>query len=389
MANSLLTPTVVTKEALRILVNNLSMGKNVTREYDKNFAQSGAKVGTTLTVRKPNRFAVSSGAALNVQDLDEPSDTVVVNSQRHVDFNFTSADLTLTIDEFSDRYIKPAMARLADEIDKDGLAQYKYVSNLVGTPATTPASALVYLQAAQKLNEFAAPMDGQRCAIINPAAEAATVNALTGLFHSSSEVAKQYESGMMGQAFGFKFYMDQNVARHTVGSDVTTVTVNDTVASGDSVITLAGATMVAGDVFTIASVNAVNPSTKISTGSAQQFTVLSVSGNDYTVSPSFISSGAYQTIDALPANSAAVTAVGTASTGYPMNLAFHRDAFILATADLVLPQGVDFSARENYEGISLRVVRQYDINNDAFPCRIDVLYGWKTIRPEWACRIIG
>lgn len=369
------------------------------------FAKSGiapsGKIGPTLTIRVPNRYAVSTGTVLDVQDVTEPSISFTVSTRKHVDFNFTSNDLTLTIDDFDERYITPAVEALASTVDADGLALYDEIPNLVGTAGTTPASALVWLNANQKLNEFAAPTSGPRYAVINPAAEAATVNGLSSLFHAGGAISQQYTKGMMGEALGLNFKMDQNVKGHTTGTRAASggTTITSTSTSGDTTLALttgSGHTITEGDVFTIANVYAVNPISKQSTGNLQQFVcreTATASGTSIaalSIYPAVTSSGYAQTVNALPQAGAAVTFVGTASTAYPQNIVCHKDAITLVTADLEVPRGdVDFAAREQYQGISLRVVRQYDINNDSFPCRIDVLYGWKVLRPEWACRVIG
>lgn len=400
MANSLLTISMITREALRILHNNLTFTKGVNRQYDDKFAQSGAKIGSSLDIRLPNRYVVTDGATLDIQDTDEEVVTLNITTRKHIGVEFTTNDLTLSLDDFGQRILAPQMPRLASAIDADGLALANEVFNQVGAPGTTPATALVYLQAGQKLNEFAAPRDDKRFMCINPAAEASTVNALTGLFQSAEKIKQQYERGRMGIALGFEFGMDQNVANHTNGTFAGTVLVDDTVVSGDTTIGLDAFTAAApvlnkGDIFTIADVNAVNPETGLDTGSLQQFVVtaqITGASNEITavsVSPAFIDSGAKKTITALPADDAAVTFAGAESITYPLNIAHHRDAFVLGTADLLLPNGIDLAARESYDGISMRVVRDYDIVNDVIACRVDILYGWLLARPELACRVAG
>lgn len=403
MANTNLTIDMITKESLRVLVNNLGFARNTNREYDDSFANDGAKIGDTLRVRKPARYTVSTGAALNVQDHTETKVDLVLDTQAHVDVNFTTKELTLDIDMFSDRVIKPAMAAIANKIDLDGLALYKDIFNSVGALGTTPATALLLLQCQEKMDNQATPRDDQRCLGINPAANAVLVDALKGLFHAGSQLDKQYRKGLLGlDTLGYKeIYMDQNVNTHTVGkNDDLTNTVNDTVAEGDTAIDMDGfststPTVVLGDVFTIADVNEVNPQTRVSTGNLQQFVVTAVGtpGSSLItgigVSPSFTATGGQQTIDALPVDNAVITFYATSEGTSPQNLAYHKDAFTLGTADLLMPKGVDFASRQTYEGISMRIVRDYDINNDTLPCRIDVLYGWKTLYPGLACRLWG
>lgn len=402
MANTDLTIDQITKEALMILHNNLSFSKNVDKQYDSSFAQSGAKIGSSLRIRKPVQFEVSSGAGLNVQDVTETSTTLTIDQQKHIDFQFTSEELTLDIDDFSNRYLKPAMARLASQVDFDGLTQYQNVYSSEGTPGTAPATAAAYLDSAKKLDDYGTPRDGFRNSIVNPAAMAASVDGIKGLENPGNIIGKNFINGAMsGTQLGLNILeMSQNVNVHTTGAFSGSVLVNDTVAEGDAVISLdtftdSAPTVKKGDVFTIDGVNQVNPETKQDTGVLQQFVVTANktgSSNaiaDIAVSPSFIATGATKTITALPSDGDAITFKGTASTAYPQNMVYHRDAFTLGTADLILPGGVDMASRQTFDGISLRAVRQYDINNDNMPIRIDVLYGWATQRPELACRLWG
>jgi hypothetical protein len=402
MANSLISSSVISKESLRMLKNELGFAKGVNRQYDDAFAQKGAKIGDTLNIRKPNRFTVSSGATLSLQDITEASVALQLSSQKHVDFTFTSKDLTLTVDEFSDRYLKPAVVALANQIDYDGLALYKNVANAVGTPGTVPATFDVMASAAQKLDEMGTPRDGQRSAVLNPAGQAGIVTALKGLFQSSEQIKNQYEKGLMGMAAGFTWKMDQNVNVHTVGPLGGTPLVNGASQTGSTLVTdgwtaAAASRLKQGDVFTIAGVNAVNPQSRQSTGALQQFVVTADVSSDGSgnasipIYPAITTSGATQTVTASPADNAAITVLGAASTATPANLAYHKDAFVLAMADLAMPQGVDMAARsaDPDAGLSIRMVRAYDISNDTFPCRLDVLYGWKAVYPELAVRIMG
>jgi hypothetical protein len=402
MANSLLTIDMITRKSLEILENNLVISRNINKEYDDSFAVEGAKIGSTLRIRLPDRALVTDGAALQVQDDNEQYTTLTVSSQKHIGINFTSAELTMQLDDFAERVLKPRISQLASSVDADVANAYKSIFNTVGTPGTTPATALVLLQAQQKLNESAAPMS-PRYATVNPAANAGLVNGMTGFFNPTGTISRQFKTGMMGEGvLGFdEMNMSQSIVNHTTGSRAGTILVNETVATqGQATITLDGltsnTTVTVGDVFTIAGVYAVNPQTRLSTGSLQQFVVTAAqtaSGGDMAnmaiSPPMYTATNALATIDAFPANNAAVTFVGTASTVYPQNLVYHKNAITLATADLLLPQGVDMASRQVHNGISMRIVRQYDINNDRMPCRVDVLYGFNTIRPPMACRIWG
>ena len=403
MANSILTIDMITRKALEILENNLVITRNVNRQYDDSFAVSGAKIGSTLRIRLPDRALVTDGAALQVQDDAEQSTTLTVASQKHIGVNFTTAELTLQLDDFAERVLKPRISQLASSIDADVANAYKAIFNTVGTPGVSPATALVLLQAQQKLNESAAGM-APRYATVNPAANAGLVNGLSGFFNPTTTISQQFKNGMMGTGvLGFdEINMSQSIKVHTTGSRAGTILVNGAVSTqGQSTISIDGLTgatdtVTVGDVFTIAGVFAVNPQTRESTGSLQQFVVTAAQtgvsnalANMAISPPIYTSTNALATVDSFPADNAAVTFVGTASTAYPQNLIYHKDAITFATADLVMPQGVDMAARANHNGISLRVVRQYDINNDRMPCRIDVLYGFSTIRPQMACRLWG
>jgi len=399
MANSILTIDMITRKALEILENNLVLTRNVNRQYDDSFAVEGAKIGSTLRIRLPDRALVTDGAALQVQDDNEQFTTLTVSTQKHIGVNFTSAELTMQLDDFAERVLKPRISQLASSIDADVANAYKSIGNTVGTPGTTPSTSLVLLQAQQKLNENAAVMN-PRYATVNPAANAGLVEGMKGLFNPTDTISRQFKNGMMGMGvLGFdEINMSQSIKQHTTGTRAATgATTGAAVTSeGASTLTLtvgSSETITVGDVFTIAGVYAVNPQTRESTGSLFQFVALASSTTSttatVTVAPMYSAAHALATMLTLPANSAAVVFVGAASTQYPQNLVYHKDAISFATADLLLPQGVDMAARAVHNGISLRVVRQYDINNDRMPCRIDVLYGFSTIRPQMACRIWG
>lgn len=402
MANTNLTISQVTKESLMVLENNLTFAKGVNREYDDQFAVSGAKIGDTVNIRKPARYVGRTGTALSVEDHTETSVPLVLDTQFGVDLNFTSKELTLSIDEFSDRIIKPAMAVVANKIDRTGLALYKNIFNAVGTPGTIPTTLKTYLQAGAKMDYEATPRDGQRNLVIDPSAQVEIVDSLKGLFHSQNEVSKQYKDGNMGQAGGFMWSMDQNINSHTVGNHGGTPTVSGAGQTGASLNATAFTASItgllkAGDIFTIAGVFAVNPQSRQSTGQLRQFVVTAdtnsgaAGATTIPISPSIVTSGAFQTVDAGPANGAAIVVLGAANTVSPTHLAYHKNAFVLGSADLLLPKGVDMAARasDKNSGLSVRMVRQYDINNDKFPCRFDVLFGWKTIYSELACRVQG
>ena len=406
MANSLLTIDMITRKSLEILENNSVVTRNVNRQYDDSFAVEGAKIGSTLRIRLPDRALVTDGAALQVQDDNEQYTTLAVTSQKHIGINFTSAELTMQLDDFAERVLKPRISQLAASIDADVCNAYQGIYSSVGSPGTTPATSLVLLQGQQKLNEFAAPMT-PRYATVNPAANAGLVEGMKGLFNPTTTISRQFKNGMMGEGvLGYdEVNMSQSIVQHTTGNYPTSgVTVSAAVTSqGASQIVLAytgtaTTTFKTGDVFTVANVFSVNPQTRQSTGSLQQFvvtadaatTVVGATTVTLNVAPAIYTAvHALATVNAFPQASAAVTFLGNASTLYPQNLIYHKDAITFATADLLLPQGVDMASRAVHNGISLRIVRQYDINNDRMPCRVDVLYGYSVIRPAMAVRMWG
>lgn len=404
MANTNLTSSIITNESLAVLENNLTFAKGCNREYDDKFAVSGAKIGSTLNIRKPARYIGRTGAAIGVEDHTETQVPLVLDTQFGVDVSFTSQELTLDIDQFSDRIVKPAMATIANKIDRDGLTMaYQSTYNAVGTPGTVPQTAAVILAAGAKLDFEAAPRDNQRSLIIDPLANASMVDVLKGLFQSGEQISDQYKQGNMGLAFGFKWSMDQNVVAHTVGPLGGTPAMNGATVSGATSVVTDGWTASAasrlkkGDVFTIANVYAVNPQTRESTGQLRQFVVTADVSSDgsgnatIAISPAIISTGPLKNVNSLPADNALLTVLGAANTITPANIAFHKDAFVLGSADLLVPKGVDMASRSASKkvGLSVRMVRQYSISADTFPCRFDVLYGYKAVYPELSCRVQG
>ena len=389
--NTVLTPSILSKETLVMLENNLVAAGKVNRQFENQFV----KIGSSLTVRKPNQFSVSSGPALNVQNVVEPSTSITISNQKHVDFSFSSVELTLTIEEFSERYLKPAASQLANQLDYDVIGNWSQINNEVGTPGTVPANFAALAAVGQRMDEGAVPQDG-RVMILNPAAYWSMANGLTTLY--VNKVAEPALKGYLANIANFEIYMDQNIQAQTVGAYAGTPTVNGASQTGSSLVTAGWTASIAdllnvGDTFTIAGVFAVNPRNKQSTTHLQQFVVTaqasSSAGGASTLSiyPAITPTGAYQNVTASPANGAAITVVGTANTSYAQNLAFTRDCIGLVTVPLELPEGVDFKARETYKNISMRIIRAYDINNDVFPCRMDILYGTTCFYPELGCRL--
>jgi hypothetical protein len=412
MANALITPSIIAKEALVQLENNLGMANNVHREYKKEFV----KVGDTVSIRKPVKFYAADGKTRVNQDVEEANTSITVDKQKHVSWKFSSKDLTLTVEDYSERYIKPAMIALANTIDRSGHNQYTNVWNLVGTPGTTPANFAAMAAAAQRMDEMAVSTDMRR-AMLNPAAGYAIAGSATALYMNSVN-QQAYRKGSIGEIAGLETFRSQNVVSHTVGAYGGTPLVNGasqnvTYAASKSTNSQSLVTdgwtadttgvLKAGDVFTIAGVYAMNPvpgegtTGKLQMPYLQEFTVLADADSGattgpatLTISPAIITSGPYQTVSDAPADNAAITVkTGTASTAYPQNLAFHKNAFALVTCPLELPDGVEFKARETHKGLSVRVVKQYSIDADDDIIRLDVLYGWKSIYPDLAVRITG
>jgi len=398
MANTLLTPDQITRKALQILHQKTTFLGNINRAYDASFAQSGAKIGDTLRIRLPNQYKIRTGAALSTgADLDtvESNTSLQVATQRGVDMEFTSVDMTLDVDDFADRFLEPAMAVLAANIEADVWSQmYKEVPNIVDNDAAA-ISFYNILQGRKVLNDNLAPMDDSRCALLSTFHTAKLADALKGLFQDSNAIKQQYREGMMGRTGGFDFFESTHVSDHATGTAVkgdTLYNVNGASQTGASVTVNTGTTtFLKGDIITLAGCFAVHPETKVSTGQLMQFVVTANSGTSATslaIFPSIVTTGPRQNVSASPTDTGAVNKIG-AGAGELLNssMVFHKNAFTFATADLVLPKGVDMASRQVYDGISLRLVRQYDINSDAFPVRFDVLYGAKALRPQLACRI--
>jgi hypothetical protein len=394
MANTILTPTAVTRKALAILHQKLNFVGSINRQYDDSFAKTGAKIGDSLKIRLPNQYTVRTGASLSTQDTTESSTTLQIGTQKGVDITFTSNELTLSLDDFADRILEPAMAVLAANIEADALSMaldvYQAVNN-VGS-AITLNKAL----AARKVLVDALAPGNDRCLILNTQDNLDLVDGLKGLFQDSSEIAKQYREGMVGRTAGFgTIYENTLVPSQTTGTAASSTGYlsNGATQSGATIVVDTGSTTFKkGDVITFAGVNRVHPESKADTGVLQQFVITADAGASATslsISPAVVATGATQNVSNTIADNSAITKVGGASAVYKPSLAFHKDAFTFATADLIMPNGVDFAAREVYDGISMRIVRQYAISTDTMPCRLDVLYGFKTIRAQLAARILS
>lgn len=415
MANSLITPAWITNTTLKYLFNNSAFLGNVNTDYNDEFAKSGAKAGTTVNVRRPVRATVRSGATANIQDVNETQVPITVEPEFGVDWAFTDFDNTLSVDKFEERYCQPFGAQLAAELDlRIGQRFYKAVSNFSGTPGTAPSTAAAALAAGAILDNNACPRDGaNRVMALNPLANAAMVGGLSGFFNDQNKLSAQYKKGMMGvDTLGMDFQMSQNLPTHTVGALGGTPLVNgagqglinsgstdNPSANTTSLVTNGWTAAVAvrlkaGDVFTLAGVNAVNPVTKQDLGVLQTFVVTADASSDGAgnltaiISPAIIAGGAYQNVTARPASGAAITIkTGTASTGYGQNLLFHPKAMALVTVPMDVPGGMDMAHSASYEGVNLRFVRGFDITNNRRISRFDILAGYGCVRPEWAVRV--
>jgi hypothetical protein len=389
MANTILTPTAVTREALRVLHQKLNFVGSINRQYDDSFAKSGAKIGDSLKIRLPNQYTVRTGAVIQTQDTAETSVTLQVATQKGVDVNFSSAELTMSLDDFSSRIIEPAMAVLAANIEYDAMTMYKDVYQAVWNSGSALTLAHV-LDGRKILQDSLTPLDN-RSANLDGQQMVNLVTDSKQLFNDQREISKQYREGYVGRALGFDFSENSMWPGHTRGAAASYVCNTSTgITSGSSSITLSGGSgsSAVGDVFVIDGVFKVHPETKANTGIQQQFVVTTAGTTTQVVSPTPVTSGAGQNITIVSAGANKTVAfAGTASGSDNTGLLYHKDAFTFATADLLMPKGVDMAAREVMDGISMRLVRQYDINNDAMPCRLDVLYGYKTLRAQLAARL--
>ena len=404
MANTTLTPTMVTNDAVIVLENNLTIAKFIDRSYEPQFGREGEKVGSTIQVRKPPRFIGRVGPSLSIEDENETSVPLVLTTQRGVDVQFTSQEMALNIQDFRERILVPMMANISNFVDRDCCGLFSSVWNSVGTAGATPSSQQVILLAGQKLNEMSAPIDDNRACVLGPAANAGVVNGLVGLFNPMGKISDNYDTGNMGNALGFKFSLDQNIQVLTYGILGGTPAVNGATqgitsgwAASFNLVTngwtaSAAQRLLGGEVFTMGTY-AVNAQNRTTTNSLQQFVVNSPASSDgsgnmtINISPCPIIAGQFQNVTIYPTGN--LSFVGSASGVYPQNLAFHKNFGTLAMADLPIPGGVDFAKRAEYRGFRIRVVRAYDINGDRQPLRTDVLYGVKALLPEIAVRITG
>ena len=404
MANVNLTIDDITRESLRILHQKCNFIGNIVRDYDDSFAQSGAKIGNTLRVRLPYQYQSATGATMGTTTAADSvgvSTTLTVNTQRHVPMRFTSNELTMSIDEFSSRHLEPAMAKMAAMMEYDA-----FVATLPSVPGVISAGANIGFDDTMNgraiLQNNLAPMDN-RTALLDPQGMVDLVTDNKSLFNDQSEIGSQYKEGKMGRFAGFDFYENTILPAHTNGTEAGTAYVVDGAAeaktlsgtdpdpnTGALTVKTGTKTITAGQVFTIGDdVFAVHPETKVSTGVLKQFTVTTAAtgAGDLVISPAIIASGPHQNVSAIPDDGDVLTFVGAASTAYKQSLLFQKGFACIGTADLVLPKGVHMASRQNYDGISMRIVQDYDVVNDRVLTRLDCLYGFKVLRPDLAVKI--
>jgi hypothetical protein len=387
---------MITREAVRLWVNTNSFLQHIDTQYDDQFAITGAKIGQSLRIRLPNDYTVRTGPVAQIQDTAEQSTTLTLATQKGVDVSFNSAERTMSLDDYSKRILAPAVNNLVGAVAADVMSGVEGgVSNLVGN--FDAAGNLLrptldtWLQAKALLSLRSAPTDNRKF-ILDPVSMARTVQSLSGLLNPATEISEQYRKGEVYNAIGFDWFEDQTVIKHTTGTYVVGVspTVNGANQTGTSInVTIGASSFTVGDIITFAGVNAVNRITKVTTGELQQFVVTSYAGGVLGIYPAIVppsggSTVQYQTVTASPANGAAINSLTLTGQVYRKNIAFIPDAVTMATADLEMPKNMQEVARERMDGVSLRMVTGFDIKSDQFITRLDVLYGYLWVRPEWA-----
>lgn len=395
MANSLVTIDMITREALRIAHEKSQFIATTDRQYDENYAKTGGKIGSVLRVRKPNQYLRTTGSrVMDVQDQNEQNGTITLATQDHVDMRFNSAELALSIDEISKRYIEPAVNVLVSGIEADYIAaSTKATYNLVGTAGTAITDLTVPGAARAKLNQGLAPKDGNRYVQMESVAMGGLVNGLKGLFQDSSQIKEQYREGMIGRTGMADWYENERMWTMPNGADVAGEINGGTLTSGITSLTVDGFTAapVAGMVFTVEGTYDVHPETKVAYPHLKQFTVTSATTTTINFSPALIydTTNPLQNCSGAPTDNDDITFVGSASTNYVQQLMYHKEAFQFVTADLPIMDDAHKCVRRVQDGLSLRVWQASDIRNDELLMRIDILYGFAALRPEWACRMIG
>jgi hypothetical protein len=409
--NVFLTVDQITAEAVRLFKNSNLFVMNMDTQYDGQFAVDGAKIGDTLRIRLPSDFIVTDGPAMQLQDNVQQFTTLTVSSQKNVATPYTSAERTMSIDNYSELTMAPIINALAGKVALDIMQGSEggvcnFVSNTDGTGAISSPTSDQFLQANAILDDNSADNMDRR--IVNdPTTDARTTTALQGLLNPTPEISAQFRSGMMKSGLGYgRWFRDQTVIKHTSGLyTVGAVTVSGggqvTTTSGGNIVITAmpgGSNLKKGDIITLGGVNAVNRVTKQSLGTLRQFVVTADVAAGAVAIPVYtglipsatgIAGGPdqqYQTVDASPLNGAAVTMVTKSGEVYRKSIAYTQKAVTMATADLVLPRaGIVEGSRANYDGISVRIITTYLPNSDQLATRVDVLFGKRYLRPEWLC----
>lgn len=395
MANTLVTIDMITREAQRLAHEKSQFIKTTDLQYDENYAKTGAKIGSVLRVREPNQYVRTTGSrVMDVQDQAESSLNLTLATQDHVDMRFNSAELSLSIDEISKRYIEPAVNVLISGIEADYIAMAtKATYNVAGTAGTAMTDLAVPGAARAKLNQGLAPKDGNRFVQMDSVTMGGLVNGLKGLFQDSSQIKEQYREGMIGRTGMADWYENERMWTMPNSADVAGEINNGTLTSGITSLTVDGFTAapVAGMVFTIEGTYDVHPETKAAFPHLKQFTITSATTTTLNFSPAIIydTTNPKQNCSGAPTDGDDITFVGAASTNYVQGLMYHKEAFQFVTADLPLMDDAHKCVRRQQDGLSLRVWQASDIRNDELLMRIDILYGFAALRPAWACRMIG
>ena len=399
MSQTILTPTQVTRKSLEIAHNKLTFIGTVNRQFDDQFGVEGGKIGSTLRIRLPNQYTVRTGQQAAVQATVESSVTLTVATQKGVDLDFSSAELGLSLDDFSERILEPAMAVLSAAVEADALSMVLQVPNFTYQTdfITDPSTMATWLTARSILSKNLVPKDGKLSAQVTSEVGAATVSGQSALFHEGKSLASQYLDGVMGHAFGFDFYENEMVPVQTNGTATSFATgqvgAASQIGSSIAVQNFTNADVVtAGSIVTFPGCYQVHPETKAAYPNLMQFvltagTTFSGTTGNLTISPAIVTSGATQNVSASPTAGATIVIMGASASSHPQNVVYHKDAFTFVTTNMIMPKNMDMAAREVYDGVALRFLRGFDILNDVFISRLDILYGYLAMRPAWACRV--
>ena len=387
MANTILTADVVLKEAKRDFVNQTPFISSMRRSYDGSYSAYGAKAGDAIRIKKNTKLTARTGKTMQAQNLVEESVSLARSNIYGVDLVFSEKELTMDLAEFSRDIIKPAISVLAAKVESAAMASLtKQVYNTITLPVTALDRADI-IAADKMLNDFSAP-GSDRFAVLSNQGYGDLLDANAALFNPNQKISRQYTEGFLGDMYNFSTARTSNIYSHTTGTYNGAHVVDGASQTGATLTVKTGTgAPTEGDTFTIAGVNSLNPVTLADTGELQVFTVgAGATASSWPISPSLSITGSSATVTALPADAATITEIGVASTSYKQNLFYHRDAFAFATADMMLPKGVDFAARNTEGNLSMSIIRDYDIVNSDILCRLDIVCGWVAVQPEFAVR---